>query len=294
MVAASWNASAATYRGAAEHISFYRETNRHLAAAAGLRPGMVVVDLACGTGLTTRAVLAAVHGVCTVYAVDLAEGMLREAEQSLSGAPVHFVHASAEAFAHLVPVPADRVLSNAAFWHFPDPVAVLGQVRAVLTGDGRYLFNIPDQAYDFGDGRRSQMAQVVAAAFGYPQSQETAPYAYATVEDLAVGSGFRIADYRVIEVPVGRDDLIRFYSIPHVASRHFPAYPADMRPGFVAEAFGRLALGAPVPYRWAQFSLALAAHPRTEDDDARSVKVIARGSTVSGARTGQNCNSSSP
>jgi trans-aconitate methyltransferase len=253
--ASPWNGSAAAYGVETERISFYRVTNRELVAAARLEPGMVVVDLACGTGLTTRAILAALGEACTVYAVDSAQEMLRQARQALPNRGVRFVQASAEAFARSIPVPVDRVLCNAAFWHFPNPDAALGQIRTVLESSGRFLFNIPDQEFDFGDGRRSEMARVVATCLQHPQSTAAPRYSCEAIQVLAAGSGFWITDYQVVQVQLRPEDLVRFYSIPHVGARRFPDRTPEERRRLFAEAFGRLAPDEPVPYRWAQFAL---------------------------------------
>jgi SAM-dependent methyltransferase len=217
---------------------------------------MAIVDLACGTGLTTRAILAPLGEACTVYAVDSAQEMLRQARRALPSRGVRFVQASASALARSIPVPVDRVLCNAAFWHFSKPDAVLGQIRAVLESSGRFVFNIPDQEFDFGDGLPNEMARVVAACLQQPQSTAVPRYSYEAIQVLAAGNGFWIADYWVVQVQLRPEDLIRFYSIPHVGARRFPDRTPEERRRLFAEAFGRLAPDEPVPYRWAQFALA--------------------------------------
>ncbi len=50
---------------------------------AGLRPGMDVIDVACGTGAVTRAIVEILGGRGRVVGVDPSEGMLTEARKSV-------------------------------------------------------------------------------------------------------------------------------------------------------------------------------------------------------------------
>jgi demethylmenaquinone methyltransferase/2-methoxy-6-polyprenyl-1,4-benzoquinol methylase len=51
---------------------------------AGVQPGMKVIDVACGTGAVTRAILAILNGNGSVRGVDPSEGMLGEAKKNLT------------------------------------------------------------------------------------------------------------------------------------------------------------------------------------------------------------------
>ena len=250
-----WNTSALTYGVESEKISFYQVTNRELIAVGQLQPGMTVVDLACGAGLTTRTVLFNIGDECTIYAVDLAEKVLSQARRMIKSDAVRFIHASADDFSRHVPKRVDRVFCNAAFWHFPDQNAVLKAVRTVLKNDGRFLFNFPDQQFDFGEGRQSEMARVVADCLGQPQRSERLRYSYQTVEALAVANGFRIVDFQTINITIRREDLIRFYSIPHIGVRRFPDLSLAERRQLFTQAFSALSPDKAINYRWAQFIL---------------------------------------
>lgn len=250
-----WNTTAKTYSVESEKISFYQVTNRELIAAGHIQPGMTVVDLACGAGLTTRTILAAVGDECTIYAVDLAEGMLRQARSVITNRVVRFIHASADDFSHYIPKRVDRVFCNAAFWHFPDANAVLKEIRAVLKNTGRFLFNLPDQEFDFGDGKRSEMAKVVADCLQQPRRNEVPGYSYQMIQALAAENGFRIVDFKTIGIALRPEDLIRFYSIPHISARRFPNLSPDERHRILTRAFSLLSPDESPFYRWAQFVL---------------------------------------
>lgn len=261
MSSTHWNTSAQVYCTEARRISFYQVTNRELVATAQIRPGMTVVDLACGAGLTCQTVLNLLGEQVILYAVDIAQEMLKQAKRSVRSKIVRFIHASADDFSQHIPEKVDRVLCNSAFWHFPDPDTVLREVHVIMKPIGRFLFNIPDQQFDFGDGKQSEMAQVVEVFLsrsGTEAAEAHPEYSFARICALARANGFAIADFKTLSIPLRRDDLVKFYSIPHVSARWFPELLSHQRAMAVRAAFNALDPNRVIPYRWAQFMLARA------------------------------------
>ena len=254
MSSTEWDASANDYRIESEGIAFYQATNRELIDAGEIRPGMIIVDLACGAGLTTRTILASVGDACTIYAVDSAEEMLRQSRGVIISNSVHFIHASADDFSQYVTRPVDRVFCNAAFWHLPDPNAAIKEITTVLRPNGRFLFNIPDQVFDFGDGKQSEMANVVAECLQQPYTPAY-QFSYASIQSLADGNGYGIVDFKSVEIALRPEDLVRFYSIPHFGARRFPGRSSEERREILTTAFSHLSPDRFPRYRWAQFTL---------------------------------------
>lgn len=97
----------------------------------GLRPGSVVLDLACGTGDLCRELSWRGHHA---VGVDLSRGMLRHAWR---GVPL------LQADAALLPLrkgAVDGVVSGFALRNFADLKATLGELGRVLRPDGRLSF----------------------------------------------------------------------------------------------------------------------------------------------------------
>jgi demethylmenaquinone methyltransferase/2-methoxy-6-polyprenyl-1,4-benzoquinol methylase len=103
---------------------------------AGLRPGMHVVDVACGTGPVSRACLGILRGKGSVIGVDPSPGMLAVAQQRVRGAEFRAGHAEA------LPVPdasADFLVMGYALRHVAELENAFREYRRALKPGGRLL-----------------------------------------------------------------------------------------------------------------------------------------------------------
>ncbi|MFH8715505.1 class I SAM-dependent methyltransferase [Streptomyces zaomyceticus] len=99
--------------------------------------GLSVLDLGCGTGSSTRALLHAAPRA-TLTGVDASAGMLEEARAKTWPPSVSFVHAPAEAVGSTGAAgPYDAVFAAYLFRNVTDPDAVLRTVRDLLRPGAR-------------------------------------------------------------------------------------------------------------------------------------------------------------
>jgi len=104
--------------------------------AAGLGPGLHILDVGCGTGATSRAAADRCPGG-TVLGVDLSRAMLDRARVD---APPDVTYLQADAQVH--PFPAgvfDRVLSRTGAMFFADPEAAFANLARSLRPGGRMV-----------------------------------------------------------------------------------------------------------------------------------------------------------
>ncbi len=103
------------------------------ATAAGVRPGDRVLDVACGTGVATRAASALAGPGARVVGFDLNHGMLAVARRVRGDLEWSQGDASNMPFST---GEFDRVLCQFGLMFMPDRTAVLGEMRRVLAAGG--------------------------------------------------------------------------------------------------------------------------------------------------------------
>lgn len=82
-------------------------------------------------------------------------------------------------------------------------------------------------------------------------------YSYEPIRSLAAENGFGVVDFKIIGIDLHPEDLIRFYSIPHIGARRLPDKSPEERREIFTKAFSALSPAQFPHYRWAQFTLAL-------------------------------------
>ncbi|MGI0021128.1 MAG: class I SAM-dependent methyltransferase [Nitrososphaera sp.] len=130
----NWNKVASDYHNewaGAERGPF--QSTRELVAAAGVKEGHSVLDLACGTGAVSAQVAARLGPSGALVGIDFSRGALDIAK---AGVPAgHFAEMDAESIG--LATKFDRVLCQYALMFFPEPARVIGQVASLLKNGGR-------------------------------------------------------------------------------------------------------------------------------------------------------------
>ncbi|WP_438036423.1 class I SAM-dependent methyltransferase [Sorangium sp. So ce204] len=118
----------------------YQVTSRALVALSDLGAARTIVDLCCGTGVTSEVVLeAAPHA--RVIALDASASQLALARSRITEPRASFVEALAEEVATIVAPRVDGVVCNAAVWQLKP--AAIPAVSSLLGAGGRFAFNFP-------------------------------------------------------------------------------------------------------------------------------------------------------
>ncbi len=126
-----------------------KPASKGLLAAAQLKAGERVLDVACGTGVVTRAAADAVGPTGTVAGLDINPAMLTTARKQVkSENSIDWYEASAES----IPLPNssfDVVLCQMGLQFMPDTPAAIAEMRRVLAPGGRALVSIPGPEPEF-------------------------------------------------------------------------------------------------------------------------------------------------
>ena len=132
--------AAAEYDRAFAHVTAYFMP--FLLRAAHVAPGMDVLDIATGTGLSAEAALAAVGPKGHVTAADVSPAMAGKARERLGKAPNASVSVEDGQALSFSDESFDAVLCNLGLMFFTDPVRGLSEFRRVLRPGGRVAVSV--------------------------------------------------------------------------------------------------------------------------------------------------------
>jgi len=134
------NEAAAEYDRAFAHVTAHFMP--FLLRAANIAPGMHVLDIATGTGLSADAALAAVGPTGHVIAADVSPAMAEKARERLGKAPNASVSVEDGQALSFADRSFDAVLCNLGLMFFPNPLRGLYEFRRVLRPGGRVAVSV--------------------------------------------------------------------------------------------------------------------------------------------------------
>jgi SAM-dependent methyltransferase len=188
-------------------LDFYdaelRAHHEHLRAAYGIRPGDEVVDIGCGTGLTTReAARAAAPG--RVVGVDVSERMLERARQVTAAERLDNVrYELGDVQVHRFdPAGFDVAISRFGTMFFADPAAAFANIAAALRPGARVVLLAWQRRED------NEWARVIDSALGdaaQPPPRDADPFSLGDAQATAhilEGAGFDGIRFRDVHEPV--------------------------------------------------------------------------------------------
>lgn len=260
---------AATARAYAEFCArhrMYADTSADLVRLAAIEGDATVVDLACGTGQTTKAVLDVLGSGGTVHAVDGSAAMLAEAKRFIHDQRVRWHHLPAELLAEMVGPEAggaDVVVCNSAIWQ-TSMAETFVAIAAVLRPGGRCAFNI---------GRQFMMMPFTAEEQRppHPSLHDIAnaiavldhdhvggmrrggpPLSAERVEGLLREAGLELERTEELRYPDTVARQVGWLSIPIFGRQFLPGLDDRVRADVLRQAAARVK-GDPPPARWMAF-----------------------------------------
>jgi len=164
--------------------------------AAGTKAGLNVLDLCCGQGNVTDALL---KRGCCVTGIDFSPAMLAFARRRFSGAAFMQGDAQALPFGN---GEFDIVVSNLGVCHVPDQPRALSEVRRVLRPGGRFAMTVwcgPDRSpcFDLVDGTSKTHGSPTVSVPPGPDLHQFAKRE--TAENLLHDAGFKAVDWVIVD-----------------------------------------------------------------------------------------------
>jgi len=230
----------------------YQELSRTMVELAALEPGLRVLDLGCGTGVTTRAVLPAIGEQGHVTALDISEPMLAVARQQVDSSQVTFVQADAGNFADELAAPVDRVVCNSVFWQFRHKPQVLAELGRVLAPEGLFVFNAPEPYFIFKHIPRSAKVSILFEQLA-AERHGVGRQDMRTIEVFLNNHGFELVRTRMLErVRTARESYL-FMQLPVATAWMDPPLAYETRLALLEEARQGADPEQPGKQRWMYF-----------------------------------------
>jgi ubiquinone/menaquinone biosynthesis C-methylase UbiE len=244
--------TARRYQIFTEQTSMYQELSRLMVQLAGIEPGQQVLDLGCGTGITTQTVLQDLGDSGQVYAVDVSGPMLAVARRQIASERVTFIQADAADLAEVAAGSIDRVVCNSVFWQFRHKPAVLAELRRVLSANGRFVFNAPEPYFIFEAIPRSKKVSILfeqLAAERYGVGRQD----LRTIEVFLRNQGFEIVDRQMLERARSAAESYLFMQIPVATAWMEPPLDYETRLALLEEAHQLAEANQASKQRWMYF-----------------------------------------
>lgn len=234
---AAWDVeeNARAYDRYARTYPMYQDTSRDLLEISGVEEGMAVVDLGCGTGVTTEEALRRVGPSGRVVGVDAAQEMLKVARERVSAPNVEFVLSPAESLHEKVEGPVDVVVCNSAFWQMRRD-QTLQAMKRVLRPKGRLAFNLggrffkfdlpPEKLPDF-EALFRRVGEIAEELYGYSPPEGRGlrppePMGFNGWVGVMADSGFELADHRAVEYERSAEEGYEWQRVPVFAAMMLP------------------------------------------------------------------------
>jgi ubiquinone/menaquinone biosynthesis C-methylase UbiE len=270
----SWDSAenARRYAEFARTYGTYEQTSRDLVGLARPAPDATVVDLACGTGITTEVVLSALGDQGRVIAVDASEAMLAAAQSVIDDGRVRWLHSPAERLDQGKLASVDAVVCNSAIWQTGIQVTAAA-VHRVLHPGGRFVFNLgapmlaEHRPADQPDPLLDTMKEIAARDYGWvpgpvtsgPDQQELSE---TWLRQVLHETGFQVDQIHGFSYQASFEEQGAWLSIPIFTNRLFGRLSYEQRMAILRQAYQRLAAdhADPVTVEWVAFA-ATAAEP---------------------------------
>ena len=249
--------TARRYQQFTEKTTMYQDLSRAMISLAEIDPGMRLLDLGCGTGITSQIALEALGENGHIYALDLSAAMLDYARQRLPVDRVTLIQADAADLEREVNEPVDRVLCNSVFWQLRHKPPVMAALHNVLKSDGLFIFNAPETYFIMDRIPYSSKVSVLFKQLA-AERHGVGTQDLRTIEVFLKNHGFDLVTTKIVEQHHPAEESYLFSQIPVTTAWMEPPLDYETRMALLDEAWRRSNRETAAKRRW----IYLVARPR--------------------------------
>jgi trans-aconitate methyltransferase len=242
-----WSGSrtVAQYDSFARRFSMYRATSADLIEHLGVRGDAKLVDIACGTGVSTQTALQRLNEDGVVWAVDSSEPMLSLAQTRISDHRVRWRLGRALDLERLTEGDLDHAVCNSAIWQLGELFKVFAAVRSVLRRGGQFACNWAQSfVADTPPGGLVQGQDFplldVARRHGLVDESDFRPYTRPSAEEItsiSEAAGFEIVERWWLPQTNSPEATYEWWKVPAFSDWFLGHVPQEQRLKLVDEAW---------------------------------------------------------
>jgi len=236
IICINFDESPIQYEDFESKYGFFRGLAMRLAKASDIREGMTVMDVGCGTGISTQCLSEIAGKEGKVIGCDFSEQMLKAARLKDISGVIEYISADAIEIDKAISVPVDAIMYNASIFLIPETSKVIGAAHRILRNKGTIAMNYPLGLF----GNEIDVFKEVKE-----EGHEFAPYGRQPVDSSIIPEVLKATGFS--NVRVGTDAIIMesamardFYRIPAQSAGLYPKLPYSERLPLVDRLFNHL------------------------------------------------------
>lgn len=208
-----------------------------LLESVALKSGESVLDVACGTGVTTRLAKRHVGGNGRVTGLDINAGMLKKAKELATDQNIEWMESDVVGTS-FQDNSFDAVISQHGYHYFPDQRAALKEFHRVLTPNGRIALSIWDGHSDYTRAICSAVEKFISPEIAKKQRGQRQTPSSDKLCESATEAGFReisvVRQELTIKVPLAEEFVPLHLSSMPIASA-FLELPENTKEALIAD-----------------------------------------------------------
>jgi ubiquinone/menaquinone biosynthesis C-methylase UbiE len=234
-VKGNFDESSDIYQTFENKYGFFRRLNEKLLSKMNIPQGARILDVGCGTGVSSAHLLDAVPK-CQVFGLDNSKAMLETARACIGESDrLRFIHGDAADLSSCFDIKFHAIIYSASIFLIPDYEVSLLQARDLLEAGGSVGLTFMDGLYTV-DGK---LALALADKEAGEDVSLRKPVDIASFHDFFRKTFSRERSWKEdMRLPI--EELREFYSVPAMSAGLFPKIPYTERVEKVARLFDHL------------------------------------------------------
>ena len=234
-VRSNFDNSVDLYEDFEDHFGLFEHLTEHLITQTSTSTGQTIIDVGCGTGISTLPIVQTIGPAGTIFAIDISEAMLERAKDRLKDYEDQITLIACDAcnMSEHIDVKVDRILFTASIFLIPDADQVLINCFEMMKPGGILGLNYLGKILVDGE----PLTDVVKE-----QEPDLFPYGRGVVDVSMLGqmageAGFSKLNDGVLAWDITTEEAAAFYTIPAQSAGLYPREIYERRREKVAKFF---------------------------------------------------------